>query len=107
MEAVKEHSLVGAAIVEPLLGPDVAEIVLRHHEHYDGKGYPSRVAGARIPIGARIVAIADVWAAMTNPWTYAAAVPEQEAIVRLREGAGTQFDPVLVESFVSSLGAIV
>jgi HD-GYP domain-containing protein (c-di-GMP phosphodiesterase class II) len=93
--------------VEPLLGPEVAEIVLRHHEQYDGKGYPSRIVGARIPIGARIGAITDVWAAITHPWTYAVAVTETEAIARLREGAGTQFDPVLVESFVSSLSAIV
>ena len=107
MEAVKEHPLVGAAIVEPLLGAEVSEIVLRHHEQYDGKGYPSRVAGARIPIGARIIAIADVWASLTNPWTYAVAVSDQEAIARLRDGAGTQFDPVLVEAFVTSLDAIV
>jgi hypothetical protein len=103
MEAVREHPLVGAAIVEPLLGADVAEIVLRHHEHMDGKGYPERIAGARIPIGSRIVALADAWGAMTSPWSYGAAVPEEEAIRRIRSGAGTQFDAHLVEVFLGNL----
>lgn len=107
MEAVREHPLVGAAIVEPLLGAEVAEIILRHHEHPDGKGYPERISGTRIPIGSRIVALADAWAAMTSPWSYGSAVPEEEAIRRLRAGAGTQFDANLVDVFLGNLRDVI
>ncbi len=99
--AIAEHPLVGAALVEPILGPDVALAVLRHHERVDGKGYPGRIPGDRIPIAAKIIAIADAWVAMTSPWQYVRGVSEGDAVAQLREGAGTQFDESLVGTFIA------
>jgi len=99
--AIAEHPLVGAALVEPILGPDVALAVLRHHERIDGTGYPGRVPGDRIPLAAKIIAIADAWVAMTAPWQYVRGVSEGDAVAQLREGAGTQFDESLVGTFLA------
>jgi HD-GYP domain-containing protein (c-di-GMP phosphodiesterase class II) len=106
MRGLGEHPVVGAALVEPLLGHEVAQAVLRHHERMDGKGYPSRMSGAQIPLAARILQIADAWVAMTARQSYQPAISEQQAMNRLREGAGTQFDPALVERFLRSLHEI-
>lgn len=100
---VVEHPTIGAALAEPLLGPDVAQAVLRHHERVDGAGYPSRLAGAQIPIASRIIQIADAWVSMTSPNSYRAPVSPDEAGAQLRAGAGTQFDEQLVAKFLSSL----
>jgi HD domain/GAF domain len=107
LRGVAEHPVVGAAIVEPLLGADVAQAVLRHHERVDGKGYPSRMAGDQIPVASRIIQIADAWVAMTSQQSYAPAMGPSESAARLREGAGTQFDAALVEKFLASLSDIV
>ncbi|HYC92564.1 MAG TPA: HD domain-containing phosphohydrolase [Thermoanaerobaculia bacterium] len=101
-----EHPVVGAALVEPLLGPDVAQAVLRHHERVDGKGYPSRMSGQQIPVASRILQIADAWVAMTSRQSYQTPVERDVAAARLREGAGTQFDAALVERFLRSLAEI-
>jgi response regulator RpfG family c-di-GMP phosphodiesterase len=100
LRALFEHPTIGAAIVEPFLGSDVAQTVLRHHERVDGRGYPSRLSGNQIPLAARIVQIADAWVAMTSRHSYQIAVPPQQAMAKLREGAGTQFDGALVERFL-------
>jgi HD-GYP domain-containing protein (c-di-GMP phosphodiesterase class II) len=107
MQIVMEHPLVGAALVEPFLGRDVADVVLRHHERFDGKGYPGRVAGERIPLTARVVQIADCWAAMTSPESYVPSVGRDEAMHRLRKDAGAQFDPSLVGTFIAAIDEIV
>ena len=101
-----EHPIVGAALVEPLLGNDVAQIVLRHHERVDGKGYPSRLTGNNIPVGARIVQLCDAWMAMTSQRSYQPPMSFDEAMKRIRAGAGTQFDAALVEKFVGALAQI-
>lgn len=106
MRLLAEHPVVGAALVEPLLGPDVAQAVLRHHERVDGKGYPSRLSGQQIPVAARLLQIADAWVAMTARVTYQAPIPREVAAARLREGSGTQFDPALVDRFLSRLAEI-
>ncbi|HEY6136904.1 MAG TPA: HD domain-containing phosphohydrolase [Thermoanaerobaculia bacterium] len=106
-QIVMEHPLVGAALVEPYLGRDVAEVVLRHHERFDGHGYPGRLAGDRIPLAARVVQIADCWAAMTSPESYVANVGRDEAMHRLRKDAGAQFDPSLVGTFIAAVDEIV
>lgn len=107
MRGMAEHPVVGAAIVEPLLGTDVAQAVLRHHERADGKGYPSRISGQQIPLAARILAIADAWVAMTSRQTYQTPISQEQAAARLRENAGTQFDATLVERFLRALPDIV
>lgn len=100
MRGLAEHPLVGAALVEPLLGADVAQAVLRHHERVDGKGYPSRLTGNQIPLPARILQIADAWVAMTARQSYQSPISHDLAAKRLQEGAGTQFDPALVARFL-------
>ncbi len=107
MRGLAEHPVVGAALVEPLLGNEVAQAVLRHHERVDGKGYPSRLSGPQIPVPARILQIVDAWVAMTSHQTYQAPISRKEATERLREGAGTQFDGALVEKFLGSIDEIV
>jgi HD superfamily phosphohydrolase YqeK len=102
MRGLAEHPVVGAALVEPLLGADVAQAVLRHHERVDGKGYPSRLSGPQIPLAARILQIADAWVAMTSHQTYQAPISRTQALQRLREGAGSQFDAALIERFINA-----
>jgi HD superfamily phosphohydrolase YqeK len=103
---LNEHPAVGAALIEPLLGYEVAQAVLRHHERFDGKGYPSRLSGTQIPIASRVIQIADAWVAMTARHSYQVPTSREEAVERLREGAGTQFDASIVEKFVSALSEI-
>jgi HD-GYP domain-containing protein (c-di-GMP phosphodiesterase class II) len=106
MRGMAEHPIVGAALVEPLLGNDVAQAVLRHHERVDGKGYPSHLTGNQIPLASRIIQICDAWVAMTSTRSYQAPMPFDEAAKRIRALAGTQFDAVLAEKFVSALAQI-
>ena len=106
LRGLAEHPVVGAALVEPLLGADVAQAVLRHHERVDGKGYPSRLGGQQIPLASRIIQIADAWVAMTSQQTYQTPIPRDQAAARLREGAGSQFDAALVERFLRGLTEI-
>jgi response regulator RpfG family c-di-GMP phosphodiesterase len=102
MRALAEHPIVGAALVEPLLGSEIAQAVLRHHERVDGKGYPSRMSGNQIPLPSRIIQIADAWVAMTST-TYQPSITREQAVTRMREGAGTQFDEQLVAKFIGAL----
>lgn len=106
MRGLAEHPVVGAALVEPLLGTDVAQAVLRHHERVDGKGYPSRMSGQQIPLASRIIQIADAWVAMTSRHSYQIPVGQEQAVARLREGAGTQFDAALVDRFLRAIGEL-
>ena len=77
-----------------------AQIVLHHHESWDGTGYPGRLAGEAIPIGARVVAVADSFDAMTSGRPYRAALDVEEALDRLRRGSGIQWDPTVVGAFI-------
>ena len=79
-------------------------IIRHHHESYDGRGYPDHIAGHEIPLGARIAAVADTWDAMTSDRPYRAALDREEAIRRLRAGAGSQWDPELVGIFLDLQG---
>jgi response regulator RpfG family c-di-GMP phosphodiesterase len=105
MRALAEHPIVGAALVEPLLGTEIAQAVLRHHERVDGKGYPSRMSGNQIPLASRIIQIADAWVAMTST-IYQPPISREQAAARLREGAGSQFDEQLVAKFVGALSQV-
>ncbi|MBV9494398.1 MAG: HD domain-containing protein [Acidobacteria bacterium] len=103
MNAMMDHPLVGAMLVEPMLGAEIAEAVLHHHERWDGTGYPRKLAGDRIPLLSRIIQIADVWAAITSPWSYERVVEPKDAEQELRKEAGRQFDPQLVERFLANI----
>jgi len=106
-EIMKQHTLLGQQIVQPMrFGGEVGLIVRAHHERWDGRGYPDGLAGKAIPIGARIVAVADAFDAMTSDRPYSDALPDAAAVEELRENAGVQLDPVLVESFVTHLDEI-
>lgn len=82
------------------------EIALYHHERWDGKGYPYGLHGAAIPLSARIVAIADVYDALSSPRVYKPAFPHEQCVEMIGNGAGTQFDPDLVEVFLCIEGRI-
>ena len=108
LRGLAEHPVVGAAIVEPLLGADVAQAVLRHHERVDGKGYPSRMSGDLIPLSARIIQVCDAWVAMTANASYRVTpLSRHDAGQKIREGAGSQFDEAVVARFLRSLNDIV
>ena len=83
-----------------------SQIALTHHEKYDGSGYPQGLRGDAIPLAGRIVAIADVFDALTSTRPYKKAWTEQEALDFLREQKGRHFDPALVDLFVEQMPAV-
>ncbi len=100
---VMQHPMWGAALVEGFV-PDGALMAIRHHhEWWNGTGYPARLAANDIPIEARIVGIADAFAAMREARPYRPALSRQSAVGELQQGAGTQFDPQLVDPLIESL----
>jgi diguanylate cyclase (GGDEF)-like protein/putative nucleotidyltransferase with HDIG domain len=103
-ERVKIHPRVGADILRnvPFAGP-VADLVLCHHERWDGLGYPGGLRGQAIPIGARILAIADCYSTLQTNRPYRPARSQAEAIALLREFSGAAFDPVLIDLFIQRL----
>jgi HD-GYP domain-containing protein (c-di-GMP phosphodiesterase class II) len=99
---VREHPRVGANIMQevPFLR-DAAELVLCHHERYDGSGYPQGLKAEDIPLGARVLAVADTFDSMTTDRSYHQACSVEEALGELVNCSGTQFCPVAVEAFIS------
>ncbi|MEO0127464.1 MAG: HD domain-containing phosphohydrolase [candidate division WOR-3 bacterium] len=103
-EIVKEHPKIGHNILKHARHLSGAcEIIKYEHERYDGNGYPNGLKRNEIPIGARIIAVADAYDAMTTDRPYRKALSKNEAIKRLKEGSGTQFDPKVVRAFLSIL----
>lgn len=101
---VKKHSEIGAQIIHFIYYlEEVAEVILYHHERYDGQGYPRGLAGEDIPLTARILAVADVYDALTTDRPYRGAMPKEKARRILLEGSGSQFDPVVVNAFLKVL----
>ncbi|MFC1961629.1 HD domain-containing phosphohydrolase [Chloroflexota bacterium] len=100
---IQKHPLKGANIVSsvPFL-EELTPIILYHHEWYDGSGYPERLKGENIPIGARLVAVAEAFDAMTTEHSHRPAMSAEDAITELVKGAGKQFCPVSVEAFVKA-----
>ncbi len=98
--AVVQHPRIGQVILEQAAAlKDAVPIILHHHERYAGHGYPYGLRANEIPLGARIVAVADAYDAMISDRPYKRAMTHEAAIAELRRHAGTQFDPELVESF--------
>jgi putative two-component system response regulator len=100
---VRRHPLVGARLIRPFahLRPALP-YVLFHHERWDGSGYPSGRSREQIPPGARILAVADAFDAMTSNRPYRAALPLGRALAEVRNCAGTQFDPAVVHAFLAA-----
>jgi HD-GYP domain-containing protein (c-di-GMP phosphodiesterase class II) len=102
---IEEHSEMGARIVEaiPFL-EDLVTVIQSHHERWDGRGYPDGLAGDEIPLGARILAIADAFDAMTSDRPYRQAKTIDFAVTELIRHRGEQFDPMLVDALTRFIG---
>ncbi len=100
MLEMRRHSEIGAAILEVHEAmSSIASLVRHHHERWDGLGYPGGLVGTAIPIGARIIAVADAFSAMTSDRVYRRALPVEQAWAQLRSHSGTQFDPEVIAAF--------
>jgi diguanylate cyclase (GGDEF)-like protein/putative nucleotidyltransferase with HDIG domain len=99
-ETVKSHAHWSAKIVEPLKVTAIERIVRHHHESFDGQGYPDCLRGEQIPLGARIMTVADAFDAMVSDRPFRKARTEEEALAELQRCRGTQFDPLVVDAFL-------
>ena len=104
IKEMRKHPEIGAEILSRLpFYRRHRQLILYHQERYDGKGYPQGLRGEEIPLGARIIAVADAYQAMTSNRPYRAALSREQAIAELLAGKGTQFDPVVVDAFLAML----
>ncbi|MEW6679962.1 MAG: HD-GYP domain-containing protein [bacterium] len=104
LKAMRAHAIIGEKIVEKAKFPfNVASIVRSHHENYDGTGYPDGLKKDEIPIGARIIALANAWEAMTGERPYRQSKTIEEAIAEIKSKKGTQFDPEITDIFLSMM----
>jgi putative two-component system response regulator len=101
-EHIMTHTHVGAQIVKPVVNEKISEMIEHHHDHYDGGGLHQVIAGNDIPLGARIIAIADAFDAMTSDRPYRSAMSIAEAIDEIKRYAGTQFDPNIVTALLKT-----
>jgi len=102
-KVMHRHTIEGEAMLRRVGGvlAEVGRIVRSSHEHYDGSGYPDGLAGAKIPIEARIVTCCDAFSAMTTTRPYRKAMPLTDAVAELRAGGGTQFDPDVANALIA------
>ena len=105
---IKEHPARGEAILSPVIElKEISRVVRAHHERYDGRGYPDRLKGREIPIGARIMTIADTYDSITSERPYRKAASHRYAVKEIISCSGTQFDPEVVENFLEIAGTFV
>jgi HD-GYP domain-containing protein (c-di-GMP phosphodiesterase class II) len=105
---IVRHPETAVRILEPIpFFRPLLPAILHHHERFDGKGYPSHLAGASIPLASRIMTIADTFDAMTSTRAYRQALPIADAIAEIRRCSGTQFDPDIVPAFLACQSKIV
>ena len=102
---LERHPQIGFRMLESLGVDPVADWVLHHHERWDGSGYPDGLPGEQIPLGARIIFVADAYDAMTSERVYRRRVLPEQAVAELRRCAGTQFDPEIVDAMADELAA--
>jgi len=102
-ECIKKHSEFGWMVLRNISGFEEAGLMLlHHHERLDGRGYPGELSGNAIPLGSRIIAVADTFDALTTNRPYRTARTEEFALDEIRRCAGTQFDPEIVEAFLQT-----
>jgi len=103
---VCDHCVIGERILEPLFRdrPVITGVARWHHERFDGTGYPDRLKGEKIPLPARIVAVADAYDAMTSARAYRDALPDSVAAFEMANGIGGQFDPTCATALLAILG---
>jgi len=97
---IMTHVTIGPHIVRPVVNNNVVEIIRHHHDHYDGNGHEQKVSGEQIPRGARIVAVADAFDAMTSNRPYRPGTSPEKALTEIRRCRGSQFDPAVVNAFL-------
>lgn len=113
MAMVRKHPEIGASMLQDVLAETAGgrviglarQVAQSHHEHFDGSGYPQGLAGANIPLAARIVAVADCYLAITSPRPWRAAHGHEQARKMIEQDSGRKFDPWVVESFIAVAGA--
>jgi diguanylate cyclase (GGDEF)-like protein/PAS domain S-box-containing protein len=101
---MKKHPEIGYRIA--MSSPDlahIAEYILTHHERWDGKGYPQKLAGEKIPLLSRILAVVDAYDAMTEDRPYRKAMSKKDAVMEIRQNIGTQFDPLMANIFLNKV----
>ena len=111
---MKTHTVYGREIIEKVINTVNGENYLKearnmaayHHERWDGKGYPEKLHGQVIPLAARIMAVADVFDALTSPRVYKPAFSIEKALEIINDGAGKMFDPKVVEAFMDAMPEI-
>jgi len=96
------HCSIGPGIVQPLVNDEIVNMIRHHHASYDGTGHKQIISGDDIPLGARILAVADAFDAMTSDRPYRAAMSAAKAIAEVKRCAGTQFDPAVVKAFLKT-----
>jgi putative nucleotidyltransferase with HDIG domain len=100
---LERHPQIGHRMLDSLGVDPVADIVLHHHERWDGAGYPGGLRGDASPLGARIIFVVDAYDAMTSDRVYRTRLSHEEALAELRRCSGTQFDPLIVDAFEAEL----
>lgn len=100
----KKHCIAGYSMLENMEEfNDIIDLIRSHHEHWNGTGYPDRLKGVNIPLGARIIAVADHYDQNINPCTQKWQKTHEEAVLELQDGAGTLFDPAVVKAFMEAV----
>ncbi len=101
IRTMREHSTIGAIILQPIKGmEEVAKAIRAHHERFDGTGYPDGLTGAEIPLVARIISVVDTFDTMTTDRPYRRRLSEEAAVKEIESCSGSQFDPMVVEAFL-------
>ena len=106
MEIIREHPQIGIDIIRPIhFLHSIIPLIFYHHERWDGKGYPTGLKGNEIPMGARIIALADAFQALTSDRSYRKAYSLADALKIIKRGSGSQFDPAIIKAFMKIIKA--
>lgn len=100
----QKHPVIGSEMIKPItIWKEIYPLVLHHHENFDGSGYPEKLKGEEIPLGARIIHVAEAYDSFTNDETYSKVLSHDEASKELKKGAGTRYDPRVINAFLEIL----